>query len=279
MSDETLPDFILAGTQKCATTWLHSCLSDHPDVYVPKKDSINYFDMYYHRGEDWYRSHFADVDGESVVIGETPALIRDTTAPDRIAKTVPDVELLFALRNPIERAFSHYWHLKSRRGRLDDEFESALASPDFNTLFVNTGRYHHHISRYREVFDDARIHLLFFDDLVADERSYIRDVYDLLGVDETHVPATITERVNEARNVPQTYQRASMWISANAPEAVVESLRPFHERFRDLTISRSEYDEGIPEEAASELADIFADDIKALSEYADRDLTHWLEVN
>lgn len=278
MADEVLPDVVLAGTQKCGTTWLHTCLSDHPDVYVPEKDSINYFDMYYHRGEEWYRDHFEDATGEQTVVGETPALIRDTAAPRRLAETVPEAELLFVLRNPIDRAFSHYWHLKSRGDRLDDEFGSALKSPDFHTLFVNTGLYRHHLDRFREQFPDERIHLFFFDDLVADERSYIRDVYATLGVDETYVPSPIDEKVNEARNVPQTYQRAAMWISANAPASVVEALRPFHERFRELTVSRSEYDEGVPEEIAVELAERFRDDVAALSEYAGRDLSHWLDV-
>lgn len=278
MTDRTLPDFIIAGTPKCATTWLYECLRDHPEVFMPDIDHINYFDMYYHRGTDWYADYFTEYAGETVVGEETPPLIHMMDVPKRIHDTVPDVDLFFALRNPIDRAFSLYWHLKSRYDGLQVDFRRAIEEHPMYQIFVIPGFYHYHLSRFREYFDEEQIHLLFFDDLVEDERQYVRGVYEELGVDDDYVPAPIGETVNEARGMPYSIQRASMWVSANAPSSVVRGLRPIYDAIDDLLVSHSEYDDGPPRDVAEELVDIYREDIRALEDYADRDLSHWLEV-
>jgi hypothetical protein len=278
------PDFIIAGTQKTGTTWLFDCLQEHPDILMPKKgnnrpDSLNYFDgMNYHRGESWYLSHFEHYNGEHLVGEETPSYIRSLSAPKRIAQTYPDVDLLFCVRNPIDRAFSHYWHLKSRN-KISVDFEACLNSPDFYQDWVVPGFYNHHIQRYLEYFNKKQIYILFFDDLVQDDHAYIKNVYKLLDVDDSFAPSRLDEKENQAWASGSLYRKAAYHFSKNAPQTLIETIRPIHELYQRVLLSQSEYNEGPPLDVHQELAKIYESDVSNFSEYTDRDLNHWLTHN
>lgn len=99
-------DFIGIGAQKCATTWLYAQLARHPQVRFPAGKEIHFWNAHHDKGTDWWLSQFPDAAG--VKQGEiTPAygfLDRATIAEIRL--TVPDARLFYAMRNPIERAWS-----------------------------------------------------------------------------------------------------------------------------------------------------------------------------
>jgi len=282
MSGVSGPDFVIAGTQKTGTTWLYRGLREHPDVLMPHKDghnidSINYFDgLNYHRGREWYLSHYDHYDGESVVGEETPSYIRSHAAPRRLADDDPDVQLLFCVRDPIRRAFSHYWHLKGR-DKVAVSFETALHSPDFYRNWIVPGFYHQHIQRYREYFDDDQITVLFFDDLVSDDEAYLRGVYDLVGVDSAFDPSILDRRVNEARATGQYYELLMHHFTNVAPRSVIEAVRPLHDTVQNALMTTTEYDEGPSAKMQAELAEIYREDVSGLEEYTGRNLDHWLD--
>ena len=60
LSKNKLPSFFLAGAQKCATTWLYECLKEHPEIYVPKQNITNFFNINYYKGFGWYQKWFQD---------------------------------------------------------------------------------------------------------------------------------------------------------------------------------------------------------------------------
>ena len=113
-----LPDFLIIGFVKCGTTSLYQYLIQHPDVFSAKGKEIDYFDRLYQRGLNWYRVGFPFKPQKSFVknilkknflTGEaTPRYIEHAHALDRIKKTIPNAKFIVLLRNPIDRAFSHY---------------------------------------------------------------------------------------------------------------------------------------------------------------------------
>ena len=129
-----LPDFIIAGAQKSGTTSLFAYLCEHPLVTPPITKEMSFFDNQFHRGLNWYRAHFprdvtSSVDGGSgmpTLTGESSAyyLFHPHTAA-RIANTLPGVKIIVLLRNPVDRAFSHY-QLNLRRGNEHLSFEKAI---------------------------------------------------------------------------------------------------------------------------------------------------------
>ena len=130
-----LPSFIIIGAQRCGTTSLYDYLSNHPQILPSPVKELFYFDDYYKRPLNWYRSFFpTKKECEKleeklklpVITGEaSPSYFFNPYTPKRIKETLPDVKLLLVLRNPVERAYSHYNHIK-RLGREELSFEEAL---------------------------------------------------------------------------------------------------------------------------------------------------------
>ncbi len=138
-----LPSFLVIGAQRAGTTTLFDQLLRHPDLHGPvggrgeltwADKEIHFFDERFLLGATWYRSFFpltlrrrrARARGGDVVAGEaTPYYIFHPLVPERVAVTIPDVRLIAILRDPVERAYSHY-QLMRRSRREDLSFEDAL---------------------------------------------------------------------------------------------------------------------------------------------------------
>lgn len=126
-SSRPLPRFIIAGAQKAGTTSLFGYLADHPQCAASLTKEVHYFDEAFERGENWYRSNFPQVSSERHCFESSPYYMFDPRVPRRVKQTLPDVKLIFLLRNPASRAYSHYQHSR-RRGREPLSFAEALAA-------------------------------------------------------------------------------------------------------------------------------------------------------
>jgi len=279
MTTPPLPEFIIAGPQKCATTWLYDCLYEHPDVYLPETDSIHYFDMNYEKGDQWYREFFSGYDGEALVGEETPSYIRDEATPRRIAETISDAKIIFIVRNPIDRAFSHYWHEKSKE-KITFEFEEVFGNYDLYQNWVVPGFYTRHFQRYEAHLRRNQFKILFFEDLVADQQAYLNEVYDFLDLSE-YTPSVLGEKSNEGRlrGVMRygLYDSVTSFVARNAPDVVKDALRPAHRRIRDQLASQTEYEQGMDEEVRAQLERVYLEEVDRLESYTDRRFDHWFE--
>ncbi|OED42631.1 hypothetical protein AB833_05825 [Chromatiales bacterium (ex Bugula neritina AB1)] len=108
-----LPDYLIIGTMKGGTTILHDFICDHPNVVAAKQKEVHYFSLFYDRGESWYSDYFRDADS-SVITGEASPTYFDMDAggviPRIIFRDIPKVKLILVVRDPVERAISHYNH-------------------------------------------------------------------------------------------------------------------------------------------------------------------------
>jgi hypothetical protein len=161
-----LPDFLIVGTAKSGTTTLHGWLGKHPFVRPATMKEVHFFDYEYYRGLDWYKSHFPKVSdreafsrehGRGFLTGEaSPTYISHEWAPSRIAKTLPSVKLIVALRNPIDRAYSQFQMSRredeepldafavavaAEEERLRPERERLLADPHYNSWLIGCWSY------------------------------------------------------------------------------------------------------------------------------------------
>lgn len=130
-----LPDFIILGTMKGGTTSLYRALMDYPCVAPALKKEVNFFAGKCGRNIWWYRAHFPTYlrrfavchqSHQILMTGEaTPSYMFDPHAPRRIWETLPKAKLLMMLRNPVDRALSHYHHVV-RKGKEPLSFEAAV---------------------------------------------------------------------------------------------------------------------------------------------------------
>lgn len=104
------PSFIIIGTQKGGTTSLYNYLAKHPNVEPAFQKEIHFFSKYYDNGFNWYRSNFPFYKPDFITGEASPNYIFCPYSPKRVFEALPDVKLIVLLRNPVDRAFSHYHH-------------------------------------------------------------------------------------------------------------------------------------------------------------------------
>jgi Sulfotransferase domain len=132
-----MPEFLLVGAQRAGTTAIHRALQGHPAIVIPLfHKGVNYFDLSYYRGADWYRGHFpvraiaerrtAGVPGGPCTFESSGYYMFHPCAPQRIKADLPAVKLLVSLRDPIERAWSHYRRELTGGFETEESFECAL---------------------------------------------------------------------------------------------------------------------------------------------------------
>jgi Sulfotransferase domain len=198
-----LPDFLILGAQKAGTTALYAYLRWHPQVTGPSFKEVSFFDRHYARDERWYRAHMPV--RRSGIVGEaSPSYLFHPLAPARVARMLPTARLIALLRNPVERAFSHYQHevalgreqlsfedaLAGEGGRMRGELERMLEDPRYfshpwwNYTYSARGRYAEQLERWFEVFPREQLLVLLTDELASDTAGTYRRTLDFLGVDE-----------------------------------------------------------------------------------------------
>ena len=205
-----VPDFIIAGTQRGGTNSLYEYLVSHPlvDRAIPGQE-VHFFDLNLDRGMRWYRGHFPLAsaarrgDDPRRLTGESsPYYMFHPRAPRRIARALPNVRIIVVLRDPIDRAYSHYHHERSR-GAEDLSFEDAIASeearlageeealetdPRYRSFehqhhsYVARGMYAPQVRRLYETFGPDRVSVLISEEIFRDPLPVVHDLLAFLGL-------------------------------------------------------------------------------------------------
>lgn len=192
------PDFIIGGAMKSGTSSLHAFLDARSDVFIPRRE-IYFFDLddilqhpdfhfdpraapTFDPGDDellsWYRGHFDDA-AEGQLVGEdSTTYLASRRAPARIRRMRPDVRLIFLLRDPIARSYSHYWHLVRTR-RVGTGFEEAMAR---DVTIVQRSFYARQLRRYRERFPAEQILCVLYEEMLARPDDVLRRVLAFLDL-------------------------------------------------------------------------------------------------
>ncbi|MET3698879.1 sulfotransferase domain-containing protein [Bacillus oleivorans] len=160
-----VPDFLIIGAQKCGTTSLYNYLIQHPQIIPAQTKEIHFFDIHFNKGWEWYCRQFplALKPKENGITGEaSPYYIFHPHAPNRIFDLMPKVKLIILLRNPVDRAYSHY-HLIGRMGKETLSFKAAIQKeesrlkPELKRMLENenyhstTYQYYSYLARGRYV--------------------------------------------------------------------------------------------------------------------------------
>lgn len=190
------PTFLGIGAQKCASTWMHKILDDHPEIFVSDPKELDFFSYRYDRGYTWYEHHFSKA-GTARAIGEvSPSYFCDPSAPDRVAEYDPAIKIVLTLRDPVERAFSNHLH-EIRKGHFtgqDLRFEAGLAS---NPMYLFQSRYGTHLANWLRVFPKDRLLLLVQEEILADPVAEARRLHSFLGVAPGHRSSLLFRRSHE----------------------------------------------------------------------------------
>jgi len=190
-----LPNFIICGAQKGGTTALYHYLKQHPEIYLPKKKEVHYFDLNYDRDIKWYEKHFKGCRNRKVkAIGEaSPLYVYLEEVPERIYKLFPDIKLIFILRNPVDRAYSHYWH-EVKLGYETLCFEKAIEKEEMRLSrgdifskqhysYKDRGKYAEQLKRFSKFFPKEQMLILISEELRENPEKVLRRIFNFLEVD------------------------------------------------------------------------------------------------
>lgn len=204
-----LPDFIIVGAQKAGTTSLYDYLDQHANIRMSKPlKEVQYFSYDYHKGINWYRSNFPIkplLRPEKTLIGEaSPYYLFHPHSANRIHASLPNAKIIAVLRDPTERAISHYFHelrhntetkeifeaLKLEESRIAPELKRMLNDENYeskihqNLSYKSRGLYLTQLKKYFDLFDSKNILVINSNDLFSDPISTVRRVCQFLEVDD-----------------------------------------------------------------------------------------------
>ena len=210
-----LPDALVIGAQRGGTSALYRNLRAHPAVAPSFRKEVEYFSRYYSRGERWYRAHFELSRGRRRLNFEaTPDYLFHPLAAERAAATVPDARLVVLLRNPVDRAWSHYQHmvrlgyeslgfadaLDAEGERCGADFDQLMVEPGHNPKallrfsYVARGHYAKQLSRWFAHYPRERFLILRSEDVFADPAKEYGRIFDFLELPRWHRPAVRPRR-------------------------------------------------------------------------------------
>lgn len=208
VGERELPGYIVIGTHKGGTSSIQSYLVQHPQLHGGTHKEVHFFDYQFHRGIKWYRSVFpktADLPEGSMTGEATPFYMVHPLVPARVAEVMPDVKFIVLLRDPVDRAISHYYH-QVRRGReklslhegfaaeaerITEEKKRLLAGEVFKPepfrrfSYTERGLYAGQLKRWFEHFPREQFFIDTSERFYSQTDAFLAEVFEFLGVDPT----------------------------------------------------------------------------------------------
>lgn len=201
-----LPSVLIIGAQKSGTTSLFQYLVQHPKVLPPLGKEVHYFDFHYADGIKWYRGNFPyrrQLRGGALTLDASPYYLVHPLVPHRAAQLLPEVKLIAVLRNPVDRALSHYQHeVRHRREslsfadaierepeRLAGEEERLWDDPNYYSAnhhrysYTRRGLYLEQLQRWMQHFPRSQLLVLQSERLFRDPAGATSQVYTFLDLE------------------------------------------------------------------------------------------------
>ena len=246
------PNFLIIGAQKAGTTSLYSYLTQHPQIVAATTKEIHFFDLYFHKGIDWYQDQFAAVTknlpqknennipateengNQGLITGEaSPYYIFHPLVPQRVYQFFTQIKLILLLRNPVDRAISHYYHevrlgseylsleqaFMEEEFRLKGELEKITYNPSYYSFnhqhytYLSRSRYIEQLTLWMKFFPRKQFLILKSEDFYNQPDAIVNQVFKFLNLP----PYQLAEynKLNEGdypKTDPTTYRKLDSYF-------------------------------------------------------------------
>jgi hypothetical protein len=211
-TDLYLPDFLVIGAQKAGTSWLYKNLCCHPELYLPETKELHYFDSFFYRSLKSYSLNFES--GGLNVKGEiTPDYSAIHLKRIRfIRSTMPDLKIIFFMRNPVDRAWSQALMniVRNPKRNIREVEDSEFFAHFKHDRSVMRGDYQTILDKWLSQFPPEQMHIGFFEDIVNSPKETLCEVFGYLGVsidvDWDSFPYNKVVNANPKIPIPEKYK-------------------------------------------------------------------------
>ncbi len=299
-----LPTFIGCGVPKAGSTTLWKLLSLHPEIGMSRRKEIYFFvqegdricgvtvgggHANYTKGLGWYAEHFGEFADRRERGEISPWYFASPEVRLRIKQDLPQVKLLFVLRDPVERMYSyfrehqrHYWGPRKETLRDFAQVEQSK----WLLTYVCLSEYYHHLVHWYEDFGEDRILIILFDDLKQDQLKVLNDIARFLKISELKELPLSGSEVSARSSVPVHAKKGrslrwrflaplEWWYSKVLPETVQQRIR-IPQQLRKV-LYKSEIHSIDQEVRRRLIGKYFYEDIDKLQRLIKRDLSKWLQ--
>lgn len=291
-------DFLVIGAQKAGTTSVHKYLCEHPDLYLPPEKEAPFFsnDLEYSRGYTNYFDNYFRTSKLGDLVGTvTPSYMMNPSVPERIKSTCPRVKIIAILRDPIERAYSHYL-MGIRGNNLSRTFEDTIIEQLNDTKLVTernstnywnkqivSGEYGRILKEYYKLFPKEQILILYMNDLISVPTAFVEEIFNFLGVKNIQI-----------KNIGKLYHSSNInwFMSFISNIAFNKNIRPigkylFHGRinriirfyltqYRTSGLKNVDSKFMLSHEIRFKLEELYYNDVRLLSELTG-EIPYWVE--
>ena len=226
-----LPNFIVIGAAKSATTSLAKIMKKHKDIHFSSAKEPKFFGRNYLRGWDWY-GHFFETGRDQLLRGEASTMYSSSSyefqyTPQLIHHHLGLIKLIYVVRHPIKRLISHWRHY---RGKHPDcpNFEDLLRVKSMRKRIVDASLYHQQLTRYLKFFPADLIHCMIYEDLISKPKATLSQMFKFLGV-KPRLGKVLRKGKIPTQNMAGSKGRAFVEIPAWQPgfqQDLLEIIRP-----------------------------------------------------
>ena len=289
-SSEKKPNLFIVGAPKSGTTLLYHFLNNHPEAFMSEPKETNFFSyvpikkqkLYYDAEKiqtfDQYEQLFSQAKDRKIIgEGSVSYLFYPNVAHD-LFKYNPEANIIVLLRNPVERALSHFL-MDSRLGFIQDSAEDIFYKNSkhknahlwFQQVF-ELGLYSTQLKRYFEYFPEKQIHIFFYDEIKKDTNAFFQEVCNKLEL--SHVEFNFSSSNRNVFEAPKGKAIASLYKSERLrqlskflfPKSLVGKIKETFFTKEKPTFS---------EQFLKDLTLYYADSIRELEQMLDRPLDQW----
>ncbi len=302
----TLPNFLVIGAPKTGTSSLYHYLNQHPQIYMSSNKEPHFFAFEGKRpdfcgpGDEgaWinrgsvpelpaYEALFDGVSDEKAIGEASTMYLYLPQAAPRIRQYIPDAKLIAILRHPVDRAYSHFLHLRREAREPLRDFSKALReeqqridkhwSPVWH--YQNVGFYGEQLQRYFDQFEREQIRVYLYEEWQKNPQAIVSEIFQFLGVDPIFSPD-----MSVKHNVSSFVHKNKAWhdflTGSNPLKTVLKAIIPANIR---KPISAKAYRKNMEppsqlhKEIRQEAIEIFRSDLLKLQDIIEKDISHWLK--
>jgi hypothetical protein len=270
------PSFLIIGVAKAATTWTQHQLQSNPALYLPDPEP-QFFSRHYEKGPGFYADFFTKARSGQIRGEKSASYFAHPRAAKRISEAFPDAALILQLRDPIERAYSHYKMLY-RRGTVRGRPEEYLLPPGSKEpRLLNFGLYAEHLARWYDHFDPAQLQIILHEDLRQSPERTVRAICAHIQAPEHYSETVGSSPINDSSKAFLPFAMRSM-LAPFKPLARPLRGNMLFETVRGSLATQVSYPP-LSSDLRTRMLDYFGPDIEVVEKLIGRNLRAWLDVS